>query len=147
MTVTKYFTLTNSDMSLSRKFRVLHAGWDPIKEKSQTTKKTLNGEWDVSSGGTYARHEYVLRVHGTDPEAGDGYGSKAELDTFFSYDTPNPISGPSNKLNLVDHLGNEYIVIMAGDFAPKVLGAAIEGLNAVFTVKCVFLILETVGPS
>lgn len=143
----KYFTLTNSNMTLSRKFRVLHSSFDPIKEKSQTVRKTLNGQYDISVGGIFERHEYVIRVHATDPEAADGFGNKAELDTFFSYNNPNPVSGPSDKLFFEDHFGVDWLVKVAGDFAPKLLGVSTTGVNAVYHVKVVFLMLQLIGPS
>ena len=146
MAVLKYFTLTNSDSSLSKKFRVLHSGWDPIREKSMSVKKTLDGGLDISSGGIRERHEYLVRVSELDPEAASGFGSKGDLDTFFSYNSPN--GTPSNRLTLTDHFGNSWIAVMAGDFAPKVMGASMEGVTSYFIVKCTFLFLSVIeGPS
>ena len=62
MAVDKFFTLTNSNASLSEKFQVLQSGYKPILEKSQTIDKTLDGNLDISMGGLYLRYEFLVRV-------------------------------------------------------------------------------------
>ncbi len=146
MTVVKYFILTNSDASLSKRFRVLHSGYDPVIEKSQTVKKTLTGGWDIASGGLRRRHDYLIRASEEDPEEDDGYGSLADLETFFSYNEPN--GTPSNRVTLTDHFGRYWIAVMDGSFPPKIMGAAVEGPNSYYVVKATFLLIEQVeGPS
>ena len=146
MTVVKYFTLTNSNSTLTKKFRVLHSGYEPILEKSQGVKKTLTGGWDISSGGIRERHEYLVRCSEQDAEEGSGYGSLVDLKTFFSYNNPN--GTPSNRLTLTDHFGNSWLVVMNGDFAPKIMGAAVEGPHSYYIVKASFLFISAVeGPS
>lgn len=145
MTVTNYFTLTNSTDTLSKQFMVLQSGYSPIKEKSMSVKKTLKGRWDVSQGAIYERHEYIIRVREEDE---DPWGTTHDLDTFFSYNNPNPPLGqPSSKLTMTDHFGAEHTVIMAGEFAPQTISAMVEGPNALFFIKVVFLFLASPGGS
>jgi len=139
MAVNAYITISNSDASLVKKFKVLQDSYAPVKEKSQTVRKTLDGKYDISSGGIFERHEYILRARGQDED--DDYGTKDDIDTFFSYNNPN--GTPSNKLTLTDHYGAVHLVMMAGDFIPRPLGVMMEGLNSVFVVKAVFLFLES----
>lgn len=139
----KYFILTNSTASLTKRFIVLHSGYSVIKEKSQAVKKTINGGLDVSVGGLFKRHEYMVRVR--EEESDTDYGTLADLDTFFSYNKPNPDVGiPSNLLTFTDHFGVGFYVYMAGDFAPMPLGILLEGVNSYFVVKIVLLVMESV---
>lgn len=143
MTVVRYFILTNSTGSLSKKFRVIHGGYRPTKMKRQTVRQTLDGKLDISSGGIFDRHEYLIRVRETDPEP--GFGTKDDLDTFFSYNNPN--GAPSNRIGFTDHFGNERIAVMDGDFTPVPVGVVMEGENAIYTMQAVFWLLPQVGGS
>ena len=140
MAATKYFTLTNSNATLSKKFRVLHSGYSPTLEKAQTVRKTLTGGFDISSGGVRERHDYMVRVSEADPEAASGYGSKADLETFFRYNNPN--GTPSNRITLTDHFGDDFIVVMNGDFSPQIMGIMVEGNTSYYLVRCSFLFLQ-----
>jgi len=140
MTTEKYFILTNSNNTLSKRFRVLFEGYVPIIEKSQTIDKTLDGGLDVSMGGLYETHEYLVRVRYEETDS--NYGTMDELKTFFSYNNPN--GTPSNVLILTTHLGVNYNVMMVGNFAEKLLGVMIDGIYSFYVIQCTFLFI---GPT
>jgi len=140
MTTEKYFVLTNSNNTLSKRFRVLFEGYVPIIEKSQTIDKTLDGGLDVSMGGLYETHEYLVRVRYEETDS--NYGTMDELKTFFSYNNPN--GTPSNVLILTTHLGVNYNVMMVGNFAEKLLGVMIDGIYSFYVIQCTFLFI---GPT
>ena len=140
MTTEKYFILTNSNNTLSKRFRVLFEGYVPTIEKSQTIDKTLDGGLDVSMGGLYETHEYLVRVRYEETDS--NYGTMDELKTFFSYNNPN--GTPSNVLILTTHLGVNYNVMMVGNFAEKLLGVMIDGIYSFYVVQCTFLFI---GPT
>ena len=140
MTTEKYFILTNSNTTLSKRFRVLFEGYVPTIEKSQTIDKTLDGGLDVSMGGLYETHEYLVRVRYE--ETVSNYGTMDELKTFFSYNNPN--GTPSNVLILTTHFGVNYNVMMVGNFAEKLLGVMIDGIYSFYVIQCTFLFI---GPT
>jgi len=140
MTTEKYFVLTNSNTTLSKRFRVLFEGYVPTIEKSQTIDKTLDGGLDVSMGGLYETHEYLVRVRYEETDS--NYGTMDELKTFFSYNNPN--GTPSNVLILTTHLGVNYNVMMVGNFAEKLLGVMIDGIYSFYVIQCTFLFI---GPT
>ena len=137
MTTNKYFVLTNSNTTLSKRFRVLFEGYNPTIEKSQTIDKTLDGGLDVSMGGLYETHEYLVRVRYE--EIDNNYGTMEELKTFFSYNNPN--GTPSNVLTLTTHFGDDYDVMMVGNFAEKVLGIMVDGIYSFYVIQCTFLFI------
>ena len=141
MAVEKYFTLTNSNGSLSKKFQVVLSGHKITLDKSQTVDKTLDGGLDISLGGLYERYEYLVRVR--HEEERSGYGTLADLKTFFSYNNPN--GTPSNVLTLTTHIGQEYYVFMVGSFSEQLLGVMVEGVNAWSLVQCTFMINAAVS--
>jgi len=140
MTTEKYFILTNSNTTLSKRFRVLFEGYVPTIEKSQTIDKTLDGGLDVSMGGLYETHEYLVRVRYEETDS--NYGTMDELKTFFSYNNPN--GTPSNVLILTTHFGVNYNVMMVGNFAEKLLGVMIDGIYSFYVIQCTFLFI---GPT
>lgn len=142
MTVVKYFVLTNSNSTLSKKFRVLHSGYNPVLEKAQGAKRTLEGGWDISSGGIRERHEYLVRASFVELEAAAGYGSLEDLKVFYRYNNPN--GTPSNRITLTDHFGDSWIVVMDGTFAPQIMGIMTDGPYSYYLVKCAFLFI---GPA
>jgi len=138
MAVDKFFTLTNSNTSLSKKFQVLQSGYKPILEKSQTIDKTLDGNLDVSMGGLYQRYEFLVRVR--EEETRSNYGNIEDLKTFYSYNSPNEI--PSNVITMITNTGEEVSVYMTGQFSEQFLGVMIEGENSWALVQCVFQCLS-----
>jgi hypothetical protein len=145
MTTNKYFVLTNSNDTLSKRFHVLFEGYNPTMEKSQTVDRTLDGGLDVSMGGLYEQHEYLVRVRHTEEEdeyEESDWGTLEDLKTFFSYNNPN--GTPSNILVLTTHFGDDYDVLMVGSFAEKILGIEIEGIYSFYVIQCTFLFI---GPT
>jgi len=137
----RYFTLRDSTNTLDKRFRVIHGGWNPIMFKKQTEKTTLDGNYDVAQGGIYHRHEYIVKIRDDEPDM--NYGNVEDLRTFFSYNEPNPSPGnPSNRLHFADHFGNQWIVMMAGDFIPQTLSVVMEGEYSSYNIKVVFLFLQ-----
>lgn len=137
---TDYFTLTNSNASLSKRFKVILSGYAPAIEKSGSIKRTLDGKLDITAGGVYDVHEYAVKVKA---EVDDPlYGTLADLKTFIRLNSPN--GTPSNTLTLVDHYGDSHqCVIPPGKYTPEPLGVVIEGQDAYFIMNIAFNILPS----
>lgn len=138
MATNAYFTLTNSNSSLSKKFTVSQTGYQPGITKQQSEKITLDGTPDISMGSLVKRHVYTVKVRET--ESRSGYGTLANLETFYSYN--NPIGTPTNKLTLIDHYGVSHYCYMVGDYIPAPLSTVIEGGDAWFFVQCTFRLVS-----
>jgi hypothetical protein len=122
-----YIELRNSDSSLDLKFRVIAANYDDgALTKAQRVDRTIGGGLDVSDGGIYKEWNPTVRVRHTETEA--GYGTLAELITFYSYTNPN--GTPSNLITFTDHHSVEYTIRMLGDFRKALMGVSIEGDQA-----------------
>jgi hypothetical protein len=138
-----YFTLqTDTPGSTPLKFGVLLQGYEQIIEKKQNVQETIDGGLDVSYGGIYEQHTYVIRIR--EQENRPGYGSKADLEALYRLNNPNAV--PSPLFVLVDHFEKAHNVIMVGSFAPSPVGIMITGDQSWQTVKCIFkFIPETEG--
>src|SRR4030043_157480 len=102
MAVTAYMTLTNSNSSLSKRFRVIAEGYDNgTPTKNQSLSRTVGGGIDVSQGGILRTWSPTIRVRHTEPVA--DYGTLANLETFYGYNNPN--GTPTDKITFVDHHG------------------------------------------
>lgn len=142
----RFFILKNSTNTLEKKFRVIHGGYSPITLKKATERTTIDGEWDISQGGLYNRHEYVLKIRDVEEDA--DYGDVSDMREFFSYNNPSPSPGnPSNQLHFTDHFGNEWIVMLSGDFMPMPLSVVMEGEYAQYNIKISLIFLEQATPS
>ena len=137
MATNAYITLTNSDASLSKRFKVIESGYSVTIEKSQNVRKTISGSLDISTGGIYEIHSYTIKVY--DEVSDVNYGTRHDLETFFRYNNPN--GTPSNLITMIDHFGDSHTVVMDGNFTHEALGAVIEGTNAVFLVQCMFRVI------
>lgn len=126
-----YITLINSDSSLSKRFKVLHAGYGPGLEKVGARRLTVTGQVDNQVGPVLRRWRYVLLVHESSPPA--DYGTLANLKTFFSYNDPN--SAPSNVITLVDFNEANYLVYLIGSLEEHPISYAISGTSARFEVE------------
>ena len=135
-----YIVLTNSNSSLTRRFKVISSGYNVIKEKGQNVRKTLNGQLDISQGAIFERHEYIIRTKEEEP-GGSQYGTLGELETFFGYNDPN--ATPSNVITFTDHYGNSHSVVMGGDLSKQPLGAMIAGLDSGFLTKVTLIVLPS----
>lgn len=137
----RYFILTNSNNSLSKRFRVILNNYSTPLEKKGKVETTLDEELDVHRGGVYKRFDYTIKVRETEPET--DYGDLEDLRTFFSYNDPN--GTPSDILQLEDHHGNIYNVATVGVFDPVPAGVVIEGVDAWFFPRIQFHVLSAVS--
>lgn len=132
MTETAYMTLTNSNSSLSKRFRVIAEGYDDgTPSKNMTTQKTVGGGLDVSQGAIYLSWSPTIRVRHTEEDS--NYGTLAELLTFYSYNNPN--GTPSDKITFIDHHGTSYTVVLVGNLQKSIMGCKIEGIYAWYLIK------------
>ena len=128
-----YFTLTDSN-GVSKKFVVITSGYQPSLEKLQGIQTTVDGHLDVSMGGTYEVHSYMIKVRETEPE--DGYGTLADLKVYYRLN--NPFGSPTNVLVLTDHFGVSHNVYMVDSFQEGYLGVMIIGPDAWVVIRCTF---------
>jgi hypothetical protein len=127
-----YFTLISSGSGLVKNFRVILGGYKPRLMKSQEINKTIHGGLDISFGGVYEDHAYIVRVRETESES--GFGSLGDLKTFFTYNTPTV-----GVLTLVDHYKLVHQVVMIDSFEQDLIGVELVGLEAWYMVNCHFL--------
>lgn len=126
-----YITLENSNASLSLKYRVMGGPDsdynDGMLSKSQEVNRTIGGGIDAAVGAVYRSWNPVIMCRHTEDES--GYGTLAQLETFYSYNDPG--GTPSNIITFTDHHGGAGVdVIILGDFEKQMLGVSIEGSNA-----------------
>jgi len=134
MTHYKYFTLTNSNSSLSKRFRVIASMYVPTLEKAQSINHTLDGGIDISQGDIHETHVYGVRVRETEPD--EDYGDKDDLKAFYMLNDPN--GTPSDLITLTDHFGIDYDVYMTGQFGQALMGIEIEGTDAWYLIQVQF---------
>jgi len=129
-----YIMLQTSDAgaTLSKRFRVIAEGYsDGALNKSQSIEQTVGGGLDASAGAIYKTWNPIIRVQHT--EIDSNYGTLAELQQFYSYNDPG--GTPSDIITFVDHHGQNYNVIITGEFQKQVLGVMVEGTNAHYMVQ------------
>jgi hypothetical protein len=131
----KYFTLTNSNGSLSKQFYAIADGYIEEFDKKQDLQVTLDGDLDVSMGSIFRLWNFTLRLR-YDEDDGDR-GTYADLIRFFKYNDPG--GTPTNILTLVDFFGETFQVIFSQQVQPKPFATALEGLEAWYYVQVVFL--------
>jgi hypothetical protein len=141
MTVNSYFTLTTSNSSLSKRFRVISEGYIEQFEKKQDVQTTLDGELDVSVGSIFASWSFTVRVRYEEEE--NDFGTLNDLKQFYLYNRTN--GTPSNILTMIDHHGDTHYVIFAGGLQPTPFATALEGTEAWYYVAVNFL--NTIGES
>lgn len=135
-----YITLTTSDASLSKRFRVLAEGYsDGNLSKAQQVERTIGGGLDVSHGAVFKQWSMVIRVKHTETDS--NYGTLAELETFYKLNKPNATRSPA--VTLVDHHNDTYTVILLGELQKNILGCQVEGTDAHFLVK--LSMMQTTG--
>lgn len=133
-----YIELKTSDggVTLSKKFRVIAPNYDDgTLEKAESTDRTIGGGINHNVGAIYTNWNPVIRVRHTEPET--GYGTLEDLRTFYSYNNPN--GTPSNVIHFFDHHQVEHEVYITGTFQKAMMGIAVEGNQAWFTVKLKFI--------
>jgi hypothetical protein len=145
-----YITLSNSNNSLTKKFRVVLGGYKPMLDRTQTRRRTVTGKIDNQEGPICQRWEYTLKAYETEPTdpngedgATEGYGTLAHLETFFKYNDPG--GTPTNQLTLTDHYGNTHTVVFSGSMAPVPISVHIAGVNAEHHVPVVLEETTAVG--
>ena len=126
-----YIILANSNASLSKKFKVLHAGYVPVLEKVGARRLTVTGKVDSQVGPVLRRWRYALLVHASSPPT--GYGTLANLKTLFELN--DPWETPSNVITLTDFDETTHSVYIAGMFGEKPISYAISGTSARFEVE------------
>lgn len=141
-----YITFSNSNSSLTKKFRVLSSGYERMREKLGQGRVTVTGRLDNQVGAVRQKWGLMLKVYETDPTdpSGndgntEGYGTLAHLRTFFSYNDPN--ATPTNVITFTDHYGTAHSVYLSGSLKEKNQSQMIEGVNAVF--HCQVVLEET----
>ena len=132
----KYISLTNSNSTLSKNFRVLYQERKVTISKKDSVDVNINGSLEVTTGATLEYHTYTIKVRET--ELVTGYGTLADLKTFFRYNNPN--GTPSNRITLVDYYSVTKSIYLIGDFEEQILGVDISGSNAWFLVSISFVV-------
>ena len=134
----RYFTLTSSNSSITKRFRAVADGFVDDLDKIQDIQKTINGTLDVSIGSIFRAWNFVVRVRETEED--DNYGTYEDLKRFYKYN--DPTGTPSNVLTLVDHYGDTYSVIFAEKFQGKPFATTLEGTEAWYWVNTTFLCIN-----
>lgn len=139
----KYFTLTTSDNSKSKRFRVVFGGYANTFDKAQSIDKTIDGVLDVSVGSIHEKYLFSVRVREEEPNDGDLYaddwGTESDLKYFYSLN--NPLGSPSNHITFIDHYENTKTVVMVGDYNSQLQGIMTTGQTAWSIVNCSFLVI------
>lgn len=135
MATNDYIVLTNSNSSLSKRFKAV--AMKMSKTRTDNVDRTVGGSTDKQSGTIVQRWQYGLRVPVyTAQSAGSDYGLWSDLETFYGYNNPN--GTPSDKITLKDHYQVDHTVIFVGDIAPEPLATILEGDAAYYIVQVAF---------
>jgi hypothetical protein len=126
-----FIVLANSDASLSKRFKVLVAGYAPAREKVGARRLTVTGKVDNQVGPVLRRWRYVLLVHESSPPA--NYGTLANLKTLFELN--DPWETPSNVIAFTDFDEVSHSVYITGMLAESPVSYAISGTSARFEVE------------
>jgi hypothetical protein len=130
MTTRTYIVLSNSDYSVSVRYRVVMGTLAPLRQRQQTRKRTLTGKSDSQSGNQYQGWSMTLRVHAASDLA--GYGLLADLETLYSYNNPSGV--PSNQIHYTDHLGVDTLVEFVGNLSKDNLTPYLDGPDAAYLI-------------
>jgi len=127
-----YCTITNSDASLSKRFKAVQMR--PVFEKTFNSEKVSGGGLDITVGGVYKSWQLVFRVrYEHSDEYPEEYGLYDDLVTMYGYNNPN--GTPSNALTLVDWWGNTHSpCYLVGRMVPEPLTTIIDGECANFII-------------
>jgi hypothetical protein len=140
MTTYSYFILRTSDEGIEKRFRVVLSGYANVLEKAQNIGRTIDGQLDISVGSVQQKYMFMVRVRETETE--ESHGTTADLEMFYRLNNPN--GTPSNLITFTNHLGQESIVVMIGDFNSQLQGVMIEGDTAWSIVNCIFQVVSLV---
>jgi len=129
----QYIVIADSVPTKTKRFRVVQGGWKPTMNKRQTINETIDGDLDICLGSIYKTLQYVVRLGETENDT--NYGTKAELEYFFSLNNPSPTTGqPSNLLSITDHYGTSMTGYMVGQLTPEPMTTIISGEYAYFLI-------------
>lgn len=135
-----YITLSNSNSSLTKKFKAT-ALKTPWRRTDQVTI-ALDGTPDKAAGTILYPRQYILRVPYVSTDA--NYGTLANLKTFFELNNPN--ATPSDVITLTDHFGTSVNVIFVGEADPQPVSTIIDGDSAFYMVPVSFMEITTTPP-
>jgi hypothetical protein len=131
-----YVTISNSNQSLSKRFRAVKA--KRTKRKAQDIKSTLAGTVDPAVGDVMEVQRLTLFL----PEvSGDAqYGTRAELETLYGLN--NPAGTPSAWVRYTDHFGTLHTkCLLGGDLEFEPIGALIGVSGAWYLVQVEVIVL------
>jgi hypothetical protein len=133
VTLQKYIELKTSDSgtTLNKKFRVIAPYDDGTPDVPRTIQYKLGGGVDVAYGYASKSWAPTIKVRHTEPDT--GYGTMADLETFFGYTNPN--GTPSNIITFTDHHGTTETVVFDQTFGKQIMTTVIEGNQAWFTYQ------------
>lgn len=145
MAVNKWITLSNSNNSLTKKFRVLHESYAPTREKMGVRRVTVTGVVDNQVGPVLRSWQILLKVYETDPTdptksdgATEGYGLIAHLRTLFGLNDPG--GTPTNVITFTEHDDTQsHSVFITGVMRPKLLTYSLTGTTGIFRVPLVLV--------
>jgi hypothetical protein len=126
-----YIILANSNASLTKHFRVLASGYQPVREKMGARRITVTGKVDNQVGPVTRRWRYRLKVYATDPDAGD-YGTLANLKTFFGYTDPGGV--PSNVITFTDVDDVAHSIYFVGTLSERNITPSLTGTTGLFHI-------------
>lgn len=140
MAINSWITLSNSNTSLTKKFRVLHESFAPTREKMGVRRVTVTGKIDNQVGPVLKSWQFMLKVYETDPTdptksdgATSGYGRIDHLRTFFGLN--NPGATPSNVITFTEHDDTlSHSVFITGVMRAKLLTYSLTSTNGIFHV-------------
>jgi len=136
MSTLNYIRLVNQAATLDRKFRVVMQDFHQVKVRRHTIKEMADGSLDMQHGAHYRVWPFILKVYYLDPDAAQGFGSLANIQTFFDYRLPG-----NDKLTFYDHLGQSYTVYIDGDYDAIPQSPVLDSENSWFMIP--ILIRET----
>jgi hypothetical protein len=126
-----YIVIADSIPTRSKRFRVIQGGWKPTLSKRQTVNETIDGGLDICLGSIFETVQYVFRLSET--EADTNFGTKADLEYFYTLNNPTPVTGqPSNLLTIIDNYEVTKHGYMLGNLVPEPLTTIISGIYAWF---------------
>ena len=141
MTANKYISLEDSTASRNKKFVVVFPGYNPILDPHETIDTTLDGELDVQRGSVQEVINLTLRV--AIEEDAEGFGDQDDLKYF--YKLRNPKGSPSDKLTYINHYGQEYIVLMTGQYNPNIQTVYLDGPYAFALIPVTLRVVSITG--
>lgn len=119
-----YITLTNSNSSLSKRFKAVELM--DIMERTDGWTTALDGSLDKSAGPIVQSWQYQLTVPYSVTDS--NYGTMADLKTFFTYNNPN--GTPTDVITLTDHFNATHSCFFFGKLDPKNLTTVLDGVNS-----------------